>query len=171
MTVILRRSARVIFSAILAGLVVWWLLILLGIMAAVIEQVRSTGVASLSESLSGSLSIAIIGTLYAIPISLAAGLSCLPSALLAIRWFGRPGVAGPWTFTIGGTVCALATAVMLWLVIWANAALASPVPLNQAVDWLYPLLWLAVGGPLAGFIYWRLARREILAVRAETTPG
>lgn len=167
MTVVLRRSGRVVLAALLSGLLVWWTLVIVGAVFAVASNLRSTTEVA-GPGLLGALYIGVLGMIYAVPISIVAGLASLPSALLATSWFERPGTAGAWTFTIGGTACAVITAVVVWLGIWAKAALASPVAVSQAVDWLYPLLWLTVGGPIAGFIYWRLARRELRAAPVVT---
>ncbi len=168
MTILLRRSARILLASLISGLLVWWALIVLGSITAFVSDLRSPANVS-GPGVIGMLAIGVLGMVYAVPISLAAGLACLPSALMATWRYERPGAAGPWTFTIGGTICALLTAVIAWLVIWATAAKAQPVSLNEAVNWLYLLLSLAVGGPVAGFIYWRLARHELVGAHRGST--
>ena len=170
MTIMLRRSARVVLAALISGGLVWWSLVIIGALTSVASNLNSPA-ANSGPGLINMLWIGVLGMVYAIPISLAAGLACLPSALTVTWRFEKPGVAGPWTFALGGAICALVTALVVWLGIWAMAAKANPVSLREAINWLYLLLGLAVGGPVAGFIYWRLARRELIAAKAGSKPA
>ncbi|MFM9937900.1 MAG: hypothetical protein ACKVP7_00220 [Hyphomicrobiaceae bacterium] len=69
-------------------------------------------------------------------------------------------------FAVGGTLAAVATVAMIGLAIALAVLLTGrPNPTNALIR-VTPIMWLAIGGPIAGYAYWRLARKELLAAQA-----
>lgn len=152
------RSGRIILSALISGLIVWWTLSLSGGLISLAHNLQMPAGNVGGPGLLGGIYIGLIGMIYAVPISLMAGVACIPASLVTIRLFGRTG--GPLTHVIGGAASALVTAVVIWLAVWATAAMKRPTSFDEASSWLYLLGFMSIGGPIAGAIYWRLARHE-----------
>lgn len=158
---VLARSGRIVLSALISGLIVWWTMVLFGGLLSLAQNLRLPAGNVGGPGLLGGLYIGLIGMIYAVPISLMAGIACIPASLVAIRLFGRTG--GALTYAVGGAASALVTAVGVWLGMWAIAAMKQPTSFDEASSWLYLLGFLSIGGPIAGAIYWRLSRHETAA--------
>jgi len=166
MTSLSSRFGYLIAASVIAGLVVWWFIVasifVVGTSRALTDPASTAG-ASVAASLGGMLLLGAFGSIYALFISFCCGLACSPVAMPVIGLVERRRWAGPWVCTLSGGLSALLTAVLAACLI---AAVVYARGRPQPFDSLGLLLSLSIGGPFAGFAYWRLARREILAAQA-----
>lgn len=163
MGLIATRIGRILLASLIAGLTVWWIIVAgLGV-GGFVKSVRgpTDSIASdLAGIVGGLLFLGLLGSLYAGAISLGCGIACAPLTLLIMGAVERRRLAGALTCSLAGAVSAVVSMLALACVIAAYTyARGQPAPFDS----LPLLLSLSIGGPIAGFIYWRLARTDLLA--------
>ncbi|MFM9937902.1 MAG: hypothetical protein ACKVP7_00230 [Hyphomicrobiaceae bacterium] len=168
MTSIDAKFGRIILAGLISGLAVFWSLLLIGGLSAAGKSVPSLPTTAPGEflklaaiSLFGILTFGIIGSLYAGIIGICCALACTPIMLLVIRLAERRHIGSAIYFAFGGTLAAIGTVVTFGLAFALVAMLNGRSNPSQALGAIAVLLWLAVGGPIAGYAYWRLARADM----------
>ncbi len=169
------RFSRIILAGLISGLVVCWVLVISGWIYITVYQAFTLPVANVGdvakltgEFLLNAIAIGLLGSLYGVAIGFGCAIACMPATMLLIGFAERRGYGSGLFFTVGGGLAAVATAVVLGLGMALVAQLdggTNPAAAAGALDTLQILLLLSVGGPIAGYIYWRLARTEMLAAR------
>lgn len=163
MTALATKLGRILLASLIAGLVVWWIIVAgLGV-GGFVNSVQAPGDAiapKIAGIIGGLLFLGLFGSLYAGAISLACGIACAPMTLLIMGAVERRRLAGALTCSLAGAVSAVVSMLAVACVIAAYTyARGQPAPFDS----LPLLLSLSIGGPIAGFIYWRLARTDLQA--------
>ncbi len=161
MTNLATKFGRILLASLITGLAVWWVLLATFGIGSLFTITRLPGDSIAEQILSGVaglLYIGLFGSLYAGGIGLSCGIACAPATLAIMGQIERQRLAS-------GLVCSLAGAASAVISMLAAGCILAAITYARGkpepFDSLPLLLMFSIGGPIAGYIYWRLARTEL----------
>ena len=154
-----------VLAGVITGLIVWWVILVVGGVASLGRTLLAEAdLKSIGTGALLGLAIGIVGSMFASTIGAIAGGVCAPAAIALVGYCQRRGRLSAGACIVGGALSAVATANVLAVLIWAIAQLH-----GTRADFM-PLLGgfnlAAIGGPIGGYVFWRLARKDLLQAQA-----